>query len=727
MVNESENSFRFRPKARILRLLGDQLIGNSRLAIFELVKNAFDADAENVSVELAGLETDSAAIIVRDDGDGMDRATIENIWFVPGAGHREKQRHDGKRTDRFNRLPLGEKGLGRFAVHKLGDQIKLVTRSRTDKSEWVVEIDWAKLLDDRFLEDLKVDVVSREPTEFPGDEHGTLITIEELRQSRWTRGDLRRLYRQVTSICSPFVAPKEFRVDLQIPGRMADLTGLPTVEEILQHAFWHYSFSLDASGLLTWSYTFTNQLQGVDIEDRASTGAGELLALDDRSEEAAEETMPVPSNRKGNKAKVAVDGEFLRGVGPISGEFYVFDRSKEVLARMSQPELVTKYLNENGGVRVYRDGIRVYNYGEKGDDWLGLDLRRVNQPTRRVSRNVIVAAVNVGLENSLQLVEKTNREGFVENEAYSKLRRIVLAALSAMEAERDEDKDRLRKLLDKDQGSERFSAGPPFSSLRREAKKLGADAALEPYIKRIENEFNALKDTLVHAGMSGVGLAVVFHEIDRGVRELYSVIKEGGNKVDVEKKAKELSLLLDGFSTLLRRSDKKVMKASDLVRSARDMSAARFRFHQTRFECPLLDGTQPDIETTMAQGLMVGAMTNLIDNAMYWLRVKWPDQDGHDGELRRKIYIGTSNDLEGGPAIIVADNGPGFKDDPELLTKPFFTRRPDGMGLGLYYVKLAMELCGGTLQFPEAGDVGVPADYEGAVIALVFNNTAKEG
>src|SRR5690606_30050705 len=127
-----ETAFRFRPKARILRLLGDQLIGNPRLALFELVKNAYDADAEVVTVTLRDLGTPKAEIIVRDDGDGMDKGTIQNIWFVPGADHREKQRNKGVRSSIFHRLPLGEKGLGRFAVHKLGDCIRLVTRSRKE-------------------------------------------------------------------------------------------------------------------------------------------------------------------------------------------------------------------------------------------------------------------------------------------------------------------------------------------------------------------------------------------------------------------------------------------------------------------------------------------------------------------------------------------------------------------------------------------------------------------
>src|SRR5204863_5354262 len=128
------------------------------------------------------------------------------------------------------------------------------------------------------------------------------------------------------------------------------------------------------------------------------------------------------------REQIIADASFLNGIGPIDGEFYIFDRDRAVLNLIGESQFVQTYLDENGGIRVYRDGIRVYNYGEPGDDWLGLDLRRVNTPTRNISRNIVVGAVDLSLDNSGSLIEKTNREGFVENDAYRRLRQIVLGA-----------------------------------------------------------------------------------------------------------------------------------------------------------------------------------------------------------------------------------------------------------------------------------------------------------
>ena len=141
----------------MLQLLGDELIGSARLAVFELVKNANDADANEVVVRL-DLDSDSEpAITVTDDGEGMTLDVLRSVWLVPGHDHRRKQRLADQRTSRHQRLPLGEKGLGRFAVHKLGNLITIVTRAR-DSDECVVKIDWNELIAKPYLDEAPVTI-----------------------------------------------------------------------------------------------------------------------------------------------------------------------------------------------------------------------------------------------------------------------------------------------------------------------------------------------------------------------------------------------------------------------------------------------------------------------------------------------------------------------------------------------------------------------------------------
>ena len=694
----------FRPRARVLQLLGDELIGSPRLAVFELVKNAYDADADRVVVRLElGPEADPAITVV-DDGEGMTLDLLKSVWLVPGDDHRRRQRDASRRSRRHHRLPLGEKGLGRFAVHKLGNRIRLTTRAH-ESDECVVDVDWNELIAKPFLDEAPVKIEVRPPEVFTEGRTGTRIEIRELRDPPWSRREVRGLCNQITSICSPFEQPGEFRATLEVPGNEQWIEDLPDFAAILDRAIWRFSFRLDA-GRLDCRYDF-REVAGFNLEGRTVSKQGDLLKL-----------PPIAGDGRMDR-KVVTDEETSRGIGPVTGDFHVFDRDREVLRRLGDTRLLTSYLDENGGIRVYRDGIRVYNYGEQGDDWLGLDLRRVNIPTRRISRNIILGAVHLSLASSDELVEKTNREGFVENDACGRLRRIVLGALGALEEERQIDKERLRQLttVPRETGERRVEK--PIAALRRELAERDLADTFEPYVAKIENDYANMQETLLAAGMSGLSLAVIFHEVERGVRALHQVIVEGKDMAGAARQAQELMRVLDGFSTLLRRDSTRRHSARKLVAAAHRFNLLRFRHHRIRQLGAWLD-EDAGFEASFSFGLVLGALNNLIDNALYWLRVKWPDVAADGEQSERRLFVGMSHDLDEGPAIVVADNAVGLQDDPELLVRPFFTRKPHGMGLGLYYANLAMELSGGRLAFPARGEVEVPEECGGAVVAMVF-------
>ena len=696
----------FRPRARVLQLLGDELIGSARLAVFELVKNAYDADANEVVLNLDLASNQEPTITVTDDGEGMTLDVLRSVWLVPGDDHRQKQRLSDRRTAKHQRLPLGEKGLGRFAVHKLGNHITLVTRAQ-DADECVVDIDWNELIARPYLDEAPVTIRVRPPEIFCDGRTGTRIEVRQLRTVDWSRGEVRRLHNQVTSICSPFEEPGGFEVKLLVPGHESWIDDLPDIHEILNRAIWRFSFRAEGEDF-DWTYEF-KQVPGFMLDGRVTEKSGDRLKLPSRS---GDDRM---------EKKVVADATVFEGIGPVTGEFYVYDRDREVRRRMPHARLLGSYLDDTGGVRVYRDGIRVYNYGELGDDWLGLDLRRVNVPTRRISRNIILGAIHLSLKESIGLVEKTNREGFVENEPCRQLRRIVLGVLAALEAERQLDKERIRRLTEKPDDPVVVRIEKPIQELRRELERQGVQEKFENYVVMIEHGYRNMQETLLTAGMSGLNLAVVFHEVERGVRALHQVISEGADMESAARQARDLMRLLDGFATLLRRDSKQQHSGRKLLDAARRFNMLRFRHHRIRLVCPSLQSADEGFQSRFSFGLIVGALNNLVDNALYWLRVRWPEIPGPSDSPERKLYIDVSHDFEAGPAIIVADNGIGFQgDDPENLVRPFFTRRPEGMGLGLYYANLAMELNGGQLAFPQPGEVELPEEFDGAVVALIF-------
>ena len=122
----------FKPRARLMLELGEQLIKNESVAILELIKNGYDAFARNVQVVFNDLnELDKGIIIIQDDGIGMSKDTILNHWMEPATLNKKKIVDNCKGPIEHNgikRVPLGEKGIGRFGAHKLGNHIQIISR-----------------------------------------------------------------------------------------------------------------------------------------------------------------------------------------------------------------------------------------------------------------------------------------------------------------------------------------------------------------------------------------------------------------------------------------------------------------------------------------------------------------------------------------------------------------------------------------------------------------------
>jgi signal transduction histidine kinase len=414
--------------------------------------------------------------------------------------------------------------------------------------------------------------------------------------------------------------------------------------------------------------------------------------------------------REGRKSRI-VD---LRqsSIGPVNVQLLIFDRDPQVLALgVSDKKGLKDFLDTAGGIRVYRDGIRVYSYGEPGDDWLGLGGRRVNIPSARISNNLVIGAVSLDLAQSKDLVEKTNREGFVEDSAARLFRDAVLGAIEQIEVERYKDKTRIRQAYAK--GRSREPVLEDIGALRELMRTKKELVEISPFLDRIEADFTAIRDRFLTSASAGLSLTIVIHEVEKGVANLLKAAQEYGAAAPVVALAKHLADLVEGLGALARRSGESMETAGSLVRQASFNTQLRLEAHKVT----LATRMSPDFEGKCSRRLLVATIMNLIDNSIWWLDNKW-GPDSPPGQKR--IFIGTSNDLLNGPAIVVADNGPGFIDPPEYLVEPFLSRKPDGMGLGLHLADQVMKVQGGRLVFPEPGDVSLPDGLDGAVVALAF-------
>lgn len=682
----------FKPRARLILLLGDQLIREPGIAVFELVKNAYDADSPYARVSMHGIDSPKhGVIIVEDSGIGMDYNTVTQVWLEPGTDYRLRQKESGTRTVQFGRLPMGEKGVGRFAAHKLGEVVTLITRAK-DQPEVVVKVDWADFQRQKYLSDITLKVVERKPEVFTGKKTGTRLEISGLRNI-WTRGMVRELARSINSICSPFSQSGDFRTELELKEHTEWLDGLLTVGDVLERALFRAHCRLEGKHI-SYAYQFTPY------------AALEKVA----AREVRREGIPIIPHKR----------QFINledhKIGAIDVELYIYDRDPAILALGTTDRAGLKeFLNESGGIRVYRDDIRVYDYGEPGNDWLNLGGDRVNIPSKRISNNLVVGAVKIRSDESPRLVEKTNREGFVDNAAFRAFRDAVGLAVDLVEVERNIDKARIRTAY-----SGKLSRQPVLQDLTAlrtiiEKRKLGSE--LGSYLDRIEADYTLIRDRYLTSANIGLSLATVIHEVEKGLAELGLAVEREQVSPRVRRLAKHLADLVQGFAALIRRSGSSREKASHLIEQALFNTEMRRKVHAI----DVIHERKPyDFEVECSQRLMIATIMNLIDNSIWWLDNKWGDSAGN-----KRIYVGASKELGLGNAIIVGDNGPGFSDPPEILTEAFVSRKPDGMGLGLHIADQVMKAQGGQLVFPEAGDLSLPREINGAIVALVFGGHKK--
>jgi signal transduction histidine kinase len=701
--------YSFRAKSHILSLLGDELIGSDNLAIFELVKNAYDADATTVKISLNNLNSSKQTIIIEDDGNGMSLETLENVWLEIGTDFKRGLKR--KPSPKFKRISLGEKGVGRLAVHKLGKNITVETQVMGSAEYNRISLNWEKLITESdYLQDTSVDIQSIKGRLFAKRAHGTRIVISELKKEIWQRKDLRDLARKTNSIISPFQQIDSFIVDIEANDHHQDwFEDVKDPFSILEDSLYYFEFELDDNAEIKWRYKFSPP-RNFNIKPRDLE-----TTLEDSHLKISGNDEFYDDNQKHLK------GKDLKGIGAIKGRFYVYNLLAPILNAFGQTNAIKAFVKENSGVKIFRNGIRVYNYGEPGDDWLGLDLARVQKLGEKFSKNTVIGAIDINMEGSHgTLVEKTNREGFDENHHYKKFRNICNQVFDFFQRIAISDREKVRDYLEQIKPVKRIGLSETIEELIEKLREKKLEKELSPLLKRVQKDYNDMRDVMLNSGMSGINLGIVFHEVDREMKFISADLENNISIENIKDRVKNLIQLLENFSPILKQNKNIVIAASKLVERAKQVNNPRFGYHKVIFSSPLLSGEVEDFQIKGPGNLLLSSVSNIIDNSIYWVSCK---KELESTKFKGGIYVSTDMNTFSGPAIIIADNGPGFNLEPDDLIFPFRTTRPGGMGLGLYFVNLVMEMVGGKLLFPEKDDLNIPKTYDGAVVALVFPNS----
>lgn len=708
-------------KSHILSLLGDELIGSDSLAIFELVKNSYDADAENVLVSFLDLNQPNQKIIIEDDGHGMSNKIIQDVWLTIGTDF--KRGKNRKESKKFNRVSFGNKGVGRLAVHKLAKKITLETQTEGELFSSRLTIDWKELIESKeYIQDLEVDIEDVPEILFEKG-HGTRIILQNLTTKKWTKRTLKDLVRKINNIKNPFNPNSNFNLIVKSNDLHQDwIDEVTEGENILKDSLYKFEFNIyrsssndDDFAKFEWQYEFNPPK---DLK---------LNPNDTKNE------LPNKSFNIGDLFK-EIDGEenvnfFLRNkdlseIGHIKGKFFVFNQNNIILNKTfgGQNQAVKAFIKENCGVKIFRDNIRVYNYGEQYDDWLGLDLDKIQRAGDHFGKKVTIGVIELDLKSSNEgLIEKTNREGFIDNYYFQKFQALIKEVFYLFEKEAEKDKDFIEEYLEQTKPIKKVGFGDTIKELQEKITDKNLEKELDPFIKRIDKDYTEMRDIMVNSGMTGLNLGVAFHEVDREIHFINADLNSPNVDIEqVKNKVRNLIQVLESLSPLLRQNKSSLSTAKKIIEIVKSRNVNRFNYHKIIFSSPLLSNDNEDFSFKAPTSLLISSINNLIDNSIYWTRTKKDYLQFEDVEYKPAIYIGTDIFTFDGPAIIIVDNGLGFNIEPEYLTQPFKTKKPGGMGLGLYFADLVMNMIGGKLLFPDSMDLEIPKAYDGACIALVF-------
>jgi len=650
----------FRPRARLLKILGAELISDEVVAIGELVKNAHDADASVVTVRFEGASGPDGRITITDDGDGMDIDTVLGRWMQPASSGKGRE---GMRRTQGGRRLLGEKGVGRFALDKLGAACELITRPRGGRDEVCVGFDWDAFADDGLmLHEIESKWQLRKAREI--DQHGTILTLTGLRQL-WTERTYRRLCSRLSRLVSPLLNDSSFRIEVE------------------SDEFPDYGHVLRQSYLEKSPY----RIQVIFDGDR---------------------TLEVRFN-DGRKLRRRWSGREDLCCGPVEVRIHSFDLESEAVARVGPKMDVRAWLRQWSGVSIYRDDFRIWPYGEPHDDWLRLDRRRVNNPTVRLSNNQVVGSVFITADGNPDLRDQTNREGLINNRALDDLRSLVYEVLQIVEAERQAVRhpattkrrvgapvtDQGPSIADEIDKLAGEATGRIASRLRGLARRARERDARE---KTGQDALVASLAELAAAGRcaakNGEALGPLLDDMKKSIRATNrpADVSRNGHRPVLEsfQSVHERVVLLTGLSNGVARG-RHVIEVGKALADFEILVKPVVMAAGIRLE--LSDGGLELVRVGMRPATLHRLLHLLLENSMDWL--------ASTPKPRVRLSLSAADDW---CELLIADNGPGVSEEMHgTLFEPGSSLRQGATGMGLCMARVITEQHGGTIELLRDG------------------------
>ena len=602
----------FHARARLMALLGEQLITNEVVAVAELIKNSYDADSTNVKIYLNNVSKKTGEIIIIDNGHGMTREKLLTSWLEIGTISKFSKKNElVKRSESGKRLVLGNKGLGRLAVHKIGKTTEITTRRTNTVKETKLVLDWVKFEDEKkFLSDIENEWEERTPTSFSknsdqGFEQGTKIQISNL-QRTWTSDMIKKIKEIIWTIQSPIVALKNFKIDIFVNDVNDVSLPFKDMLELLESSHYTFQIDIDKFGFADIEYQFKSpiykKLQRKNTEKNRNLKQGTTF-------ESVKETS----------------------CGLFDFKLYCWELDSEHKKQaFGSQSVYNEMVKPHTGVRVFRDGFRVFPYGGSEDDWLNMNTKRIGHFQFNVSKNQIIGAIKISSKSNPNLIDKSDREGLINNMAYAQFKDLINSAIQIFQTERAKDRSKMKKIKGENPKINKFSKHLEnlLTLLKKENITSETQIKITNMINHItkvfEETLNEYEEPLLGAASIGLTYLIPTHELRRSVREstkiLKKLIKDGGDYREsarnVIQHMNEIEQIVKGLTQLSQKvdADKKFK-----LKSAIEQSISLMKKKLDRNNVRISVEYRKDIEVSSQPRSITLMLLNMIDNSIYWL------------------------------------------------------------------------------------------------------------
>lgn len=738
---------KIRPYARLLSMLGDQLIKNETIALSELVKNAYDADANECNVRFVGfnlesyINEDGASIVIEDDGNGMTYEVITKHFMNPATPVKSSKRSEEPRKSPKGRIVQGEKGIGRFSMLKLGRVVTVLSKQIDSDFVHKVVFDFEKY-DDEFLTEIEKNdvqeifldeiVVNYEKVHsknFPGElfskkGKGTTIIIQNLK-GKWDSAKINDFEKGLLRF-NPFeldndviVKNKDFSVDTYINNEKRDYQSdeLNKLRDIVFHkALYRISGNYDENGKkLNLHYS---EAGGVlqNLEIYLTPGVAEQLNKFSVEKRATQDFQALPifreDARKAPTQKRQKLHEFYKDngtteCGNFEFYFYIFDFKANPKDPLGLPAAEKDIIRDHR-VFLYRDGVRVQPYGAPDDDWLQIDRHRAEiRANEQFSNDQLFGQIKITKAGNEKLRDKTSREGIIEDsQAFMQLILLVRGILSYVRtklyqnynhknAKRNENALISKNLVDNE-----------FEQLKKEFSNNSLAFQKIQELQSVVQKRDTVYESRINIAeqLAGVGLSVevashdIMLTVDRlkdNIHQIYidtspGLLRNESAWNTVHKKAEEAEGMIGLIYMKMKDvqqlfvSSRQRPKLIEIKTIIEKIQSIYAKAYSDNNVKIIYEKFGSPVKCKVIDAVLYQVFINLFDNALYWVQETTQDR-------QVKITLDGYNQR-----IIFSDNGIGIKnDDIPYIFDAFYTGKgEEGRGLGLYIARKLLEKSG---------------------------------